>query len=141
MTIERSAQFEQLQMLATPDEIRGWHSNDFRHDTMADVPRIMRDPDENESASTRAYNAAAYGPYVTESEYLDSMRGHVDRQGGISRPVVLGHRNGYPTLLDGHHRAVVALESNRLLPVVHDAPYSNYLDEHDRNLFSKHGSA
>lgn len=52
--------------------------------------------------------------------HLGPMRQAVERQGGIETPVHVWHdHDNQPWLIDGHHRAQIAMESNRLVPAVH----------------------
>jgi hypothetical protein len=53
--------------------------------------------------------------------HLDPMRKAVEKQGGIETPVHVWHDNkwGESWLVDGHHRAQIAMDTNRLVPVVH----------------------
>ena len=51
--------------------------------------------------------------------YLDSLQNSVEARGGFEEPAHVAHSPSGAWLIDGHHRSVVAMRSNRVLPVVH----------------------
>lgn len=97
-TAHASKQFHQLQMFATPHELGQMWSGDY---TGLKV--------ENTYASTRRGDAA----------YLDRLTSKVASDGGFTNPVMVAHGKGEPLLVNGHHRATVAAETDRLVPVRH----------------------
>lgn len=106
-----SPQFRQLSMFATPQELGEMASGDLGGSPVKNwySETLMRgihgeDDDERHEGGV--------------SGYLDEMSDKVAEQGGISKPVhVWLDHAGSPWLLDGHHRAQVAMDSNRLVPV------------------------
>ena len=87
----------------TPTEVGGLHAGDYL------MP--MRDA----VAAKRAE-----GPVT--NEYLDTLTKDVERSGGIHTPAMVAHSHfsgGAPLLVNGHHRATIAIETNRLMPVQH----------------------
>ncbi len=122
--MEPSTQFRQLPMFLTPHEVAGLHGGDYDvpiRDTKAAMQRDWDEADEHDRLDPDYYHtgvSAHGGP----AAYIE----HLKASGPIHTPVsvsvsVTRHVNGkdYTTpdsLVDGHHRAVAAVESNQLLP-------------------------
>jgi hypothetical protein len=125
-----AAQFQQLQMFATPKELGNLRSGDNRAKKVSDVRSILTDmvAAGEYKDSPSGYRGGASSP----ADYLDRMKATADTEGGIEHPVHIWHpTNGDPaTLIDGHHRAAVALETNRLVPVVHHDNSNTDLHKH-----------
>ena len=103
------AQFRQLPMFLTPNELSGMHSNDVKAPMTQwrDRVRDVDDPRHHDGDPSR---------------YLRQMGRVVDAQGGISKPVHARPTESRDELIDGHHRSTVAMETNRMVPVVwHDS--------------------
>ena len=106
-------QFKQLPMFLTPHELGDMHAGDFGGTAVRDVRPLMdkeNDPHLHPSIQHRGRASA--------KEYLAGMRQAVDKQGGISNPVEawIDH-GGENWLVDGTHRAQVALDRGGLVPV------------------------
>jgi hypothetical protein len=118
-------QFQQLQMFATPAELAEMNSGDYPMHKVSNVPNIIR---ENREIPNRPefYRGSPSG-----AAYLDKLTKSVEERGGIEEPVRVHQSEfGGPTLMDGHHRAAVAQETNRLIPVIHhDGNYAQALKE------------
>jgi hypothetical protein len=113
-------QFTQLPMFMTPDEVRGLRSADYDMRPMHEVPQAMRDRYDH----ARERDAARGNRWAGTP--LDHMATQVGDDGGIHTPARVVHLpSGFTALYDGNHRAVTAMETNRLLPVEH---YSNSTD-------------
>jgi hypothetical protein len=117
-------QFTQLPMFMTPDEVSGLRSADYDMRPMHEVGQVMRDRYDHEQRRD-----AARG-YAWSGSPLDHMAKQVESDGGIHTPARVVHLpTGYTALYDGHHRAVTALEQNRLLPVTHYTDHDTARDE------------
>ena len=104
---------EQLPMFMTPKEIGGMMSADFGGH-MRDVPERMRSSYQH-SADTEALRGHTVG-----RSKLDRISDEVKAEGGVHTPVKVSHlESGVAMFSDGHHRAVSAMEQNKLLPVEH----------------------
>lgn len=104
---------EQLPMFMTPHEISGMMSADYGGQ-MHEVPQRMRD-----AYAHQAEKEALHGHTVGPSK-LDRLSAQVQADGGIHTPARIVHLpSGVASLYNGHHRGVVAIEQNRLLPVDH----------------------
>lgn len=93
-------QFQQLQLYMTPDELGNLQSADYPLNHVRDVPGIKAEE--------------AHG-----DDRLASYDRMANKMGGIHRPVYVAHHPGGSELWDGHHRATVALQTGRLVPVTH----------------------
>lgn len=110
---------QQLPMFMTPHEIAGMHSSEYGG-RMEDVPKRMRDSYEHHAERDRRYG------FEPAPSKLDRLSQQVKDAGGIESPVRVAHlASGVSSLYDGHHRAVTALEQNKLVPVDH------YFNHHD----------
>lgn len=135
-----------LPMWVTPAEMRGINSGDHRGITVGQAyPLIANRRYGVENRAARGADSAA--------EHIQNLTASADRHGGFDSPVLVGidHKldedplsgvtNTRPVLLDGHHRAAAAIQSNRLLPVeYHQGPaedaYMNvFSGEHDWNVY------
>src|SRR5882672_5181710 len=97
---------EQLPMFMTPHEIGGMLSPDYLGQ-VKDVGEAMRGQ-YSHMAATDALHGNSRG-----TSPLDLVHQEVKEQGGINKPVKVMHLpSGVAALYDGHHRSVVALESN-----------------------------
>lgn len=108
-----SPQFKQLPMFMTPAELGSMASGDFGGERVRNVRPLMdreNDPTAHPSIQHRGRPDAA--------TYLGEMRQAVERQGGIGNPVDawIDHE-GHDWLVDGTHRAQVAMATGRLVPV------------------------
>jgi hypothetical protein len=104
---------EQLPMFMTPHEIGGMLSADFGGH-MRDVPERMRSSYEHQQDKERLRG------FDPGQHRLDRLSDQIQEQGGIHTPARIMHLpSGVASLYDGHHRSVVALEQNRLVPVEH----------------------
>lgn len=114
-----SAQFgpgQQLPLLLTPEETAALNSSDFPGHKVANSRFMMREGDKKAAGYTTdpgAWEDYRHTSAGSSSKYLDSLKDKIDASGGIDEPVGVMGSN----LIDGHHRAVVAMESKRLLPV------------------------
>lgn len=110
----------QLPLYLTPDEVSNLDSNDF-HGSKVSENRANMAKDDTHASDWRHKSVGG------SANYLDALKDSVETNEGISEPVHVGLArprdpwSGYgpynERLLDGHHRAVVAMETNRLLPV------------------------
>ena len=115
-------QGEQLPMFMTPHEIGGMLSPDYLSQ-VKDVPETMR------SQYTHMAETDALHGNIRGTSPLDRVHREVKEQGGINKPVKVMHLpSGVAALYDGHHRSVVALESNRLVPVEHFFDHKTAMD-------------
>jgi hypothetical protein len=108
-----SPQFMQLPMFVTGHELGEMASGDFGGSKVSTVrPHMDKENDPNEHPSIRHRGRPDAETYISE------MKSAVDEQGGISNPVDawLDH-SGQPWLLDGTHRAQVAMDRKGLVPV------------------------
>lgn len=104
-----SAQFRQLPMFLAPHEIAGMESGDTSgpmrdwHRDVRDVDDPRHDPDDG-----------------SPDRYLRQMSRVVDSQGGIEKPVHarLTMSGDNSILVDGHHRGHLAMQTNRMVPVL-----------------------
>ena len=138
-----SAQFghgDQLPMFLTPQETRNLATNDFPGDRVRHARKNMQNnwDQAQYDVDMGHIDHVSQGDVHTSEvraggvrEYLRSLKGQVRQAGGVERPVSVGlSRPPYitpygtvhggrseATLMDGHHRAIVASESKRLLPV------------------------
>lgn len=110
---------EQLPMFMTPHEIGGMLAADY-DGHMHEVPKRMR--------GIYAHQAArdAGRGYSPEPSKLDHISEQVKQAGGVETPVRVKHiqQTNVASLYDGHHRAVAAMEQDKLIPVEH------YFDHH-----------
>ena len=107
----------QLPMFLTPEETAGLHANDFPGHSVSENRAMM----DKEDANGMDYRHKAFRG---SAGYLDAVKNLVEEEGGIHTPVqaILPNPNEVygrerASLSDGHHRAVVAMETKRLLPV------------------------
>jgi hypothetical protein len=114
-----SAQFQQLAMFMTPKELGNLRAGDNRSKKVSQSRSIMDDliAQGEYKDSPSGYRDGSRSP----DHYLDALAVDVEKKGGVAEPLHVWHpTNGDPsTLVDGHHRAVVAMNSNRLVPVIH----------------------
>lgn len=100
-------------MFMTPHEIGGMMSADFPGH-MRDVPEQMRGTYAHEAEKVSRQG------HVPGPSKLDRISEQIHSEGGIHTPVKVTHLpSGVASLYDGHHRSVVALDTNRLVPVEH----------------------
>lgn len=128
------AQFgNQLPMFLAPHEIAQMRSHDtmgFLGDWREDT-KDMLDPRHDEETGDA-------------SEYMNKMRSQIESQGGITKPVHAIRGDGrQPLLIDGHHRAVTGMETNRMVPVLwhqegggflHSAMYGPHSDDYSHGV-------
>lgn len=118
-----SQQFHQLAMFATPAEIGEWQSGDYAGRPMSEARHLVRSSPIQRMVHGTSPKTQSELQTHSAGEYLDSLAKSADEQGGIEEPVTisLGTESGRTTqnLQDGHHRATVAMETNRLLPVTY----------------------
>lgn len=109
-----SQQFHQLPMFMTGAEVSELASGDLGGTKVKNwYSEISRRRIEGQHHDDR---------HATGIEgHLDPMRKAVEKQGGIETPIHVWHDSKFNEswLVDGHHRAEIAAETNRLLPVVH----------------------
>lgn len=126
------AQFSQLPMFLAPHELPSMHSydtggplRDWRRDTVDNL-----DPRHDEDTGD-------------PSQYMHHMRKAVHDQGGIEKPIHAVRTSDGDTLLDGNHRAVTAMETHRLVPVLwhqqgggvlQSALWGKYSDDHSHGV-------
>jgi hypothetical protein len=106
-------------MFMTPAEIGELRAGDSRDKKVSEARSVM---DDMVAAGEYADQKTGYRRGTSSpAEYLDGMKASIEQEGGIEHPIHVWHpTNGDPaTLIDGHHRATVAMETNRLVPVVH----------------------
>lgn len=123
-----SPQFQQLAMFATPEEIAGMHSGDYHKPVGQVTSQDMRD----------AHGVSEYREgSSSHASYMNLLKTDIAKNGGIEHPVhVHNDGTGRQTLMDGHHRARAAMQTGRLVPVVHhegvlqDAYDDAFLGEH-----------
>ena len=104
-------------MFLTPEETASMHANDFPGHSVSENREMMDKEDAKGMDYRHKHHGGAAG-------YLDAVKSLVEEEGGIHTPVVgilpnPGEVYGRPraSLSDGHHRAVIAMETKRLLPV------------------------
>jgi hypothetical protein len=103
-------QFTQLPMYMTPQEVGKLNSGDhFGYSMDEAYPRVRAMAEHY--ASQHGYSG----------NHLDDLKERVDAAGGIERPIEIDHRGPTPTVINGHHRATIANETGRLIPVRHSA--------------------
>lgn len=108
-----SVQFKQLPMFVTGHELGSMASGDFGGEPVRNVRPHMdkeNDPTAHPSIQHRGRASAA--------EYIGEMKQAVEHQGGIAQPVDawIDHE-GKDWLVDGTHRAQVAMDRGGLVPV------------------------
>lgn len=113
-----SKQFHQLPLFYTGAELNEMASGDLGGSKVKNwYSEITRRRIEGQHHDDRHY----YGI----EEHLDPMRKAVDAQGGIETPVHVWHdHDNQPWLVDGHHRAAIAAETNRLVPAIHHTDWN-----------------
>ena len=124
-----SPQFHQLQMFATPKELQS-------------MVAVHRGGNVQESlARSAAVGSDGYRGHVDQSSYLRALASDVEASGGVDQPLHVWHgfNRRTPVLLDGRHRAAVAIDTNRLVPVVHHA--DNRVDDAAEDAFNGSQSA
>lgn len=126
MSTERlGPQFEQLQMLMTPKEIGDVRSGDYGFVPMRQVPGEMRRMYQHQSEKN------AMRGIHSDSTHLDRVQESIGKR-GFEESVKVVHSQTLPgmkSLYDGHHRAVTAMEQNRLLPVLHYDNHKQAVDD------------
>ena len=108
-----SPQFKQLPMFATPAELGEMASGDLGGTPVKNwYSEVAMRNIHGEDDDLRHFESDGV------QGYLDRMSGKIDDQGGITKPAHawIDH-SGQPWLLDGHHRAQVAMDSGRLVPM------------------------
>lgn len=114
-------QFGQLPMFMTPHEIGQVPAGDWDLRPMSEAAGVLREQSQHHAERS----AMRWGSDPsTATSHLDHLKADVEQDGGIQEPAEITHpaegqRQFPPHLTDGHHRATVALETNRLLPVTH----------------------
>jgi hypothetical protein len=104
---------EQLPMFMTPHEIGGMMSGDFGGH-VHEVPELMRAQYAHEKRKVELRG------HTPGRSTLDHWEAQIKEHGGIHTPVKVMHlASGIASLYDGHHRSVVALENDHLVPVTH----------------------
>lgn len=108
-----SPQFAQLPMFMTPHEIGSLESGDWPGHPVSEARGHI---ESVKSHDWHTSETAFGGP----KPYLNHLKSSISESEGVMAPVKVRH-NPYmpPRLVDGHHRAVVAMETNRLVPVEH----------------------
>jgi hypothetical protein len=101
-------------MFMTPQEVGSLESGDWPGESVAgsrDRMEAKRHPVDWHTSEHAFGGPAKYLAHLTDS---------INQSEGIVSPIRVRH-NPYmpPRLQDGHHRAVVAMETNRLVPVEH----------------------
>ena len=112
-------------MFLKPAEVAEMYSNDFLGDKVKHAPAYMADDAARDREDGEPYreNLASGKRYSDHEDYLRDLQHTVDEHGGFHTPVTAsvdtpwhaGHSG--PTIYNGHHRAVVAMRTGRLLPV------------------------
>ncbi len=117
----------QLPLLMTPEEVGNLTSGDFWPEKVKNTyGNMLRDEHNYEDPDYRHVDAGG------TDEYLDGLQQSIEENKGIEEPAFVGlphpaykdewgnNRLDRPstTLLDGHHRSVIAMRTNRLLPVI-----------------------
>lgn len=108
-------QFHQLPMFLAPHEISAMNSNDYKGSTMSEVPEQMRQDAALQKTSGYAYREHDGQEYFDAHKYLGNMEKHISNHGGIEEPIHADAESN--SIVDGHHRSVVGMRSNRLVPV------------------------
>jgi hypothetical protein len=104
---------EQLPMFMTPHEIGNMMSADYGGH-VRDVPERMRSRYAHEKQQDELRG------HTPGQSTLDLREAEIKEHGGIHTPVKVVHlASGIAALYDGHHRSVVAMENNHLVPVTH----------------------
>lgn len=113
------SQFHQLQMFATPHEVSQMKSGDYSYQPMSEVYKH----DMVHGMETRRDDTER--PHSSLPSYIDALNKSADKHGGFEVPIRVHHfTNGVTgepdaVVMNGHHRALAAKTSNRLLPVIH----------------------
>lgn len=93
-------------MFLTPEDIRGMQAND------------TGGPMEDWFYHTEKVNDDPRHPDGDPGPYIEAMLRHIESRAGIEEPVTArSSRTGPSKILDGHHRAMIAMDTNRLVPV------------------------
>lgn len=108
-------QFQQLPMFLAPHEISAMNSNDFKGSTMSQVPAQMRKAAAKEKKAGYAYRELGDQEFFNADTYLNNFEKHVSSHGGIEEPIHADAESN--AIVDGQHRAVIGMRSNRLVPV------------------------
>ena len=113
MSTLSSQQFSQLPMFMTPHEIGSLESGDFGGPVSESRKHIEAVKNKGDWHTSET---AFGGP----KPYLEHLKASISESEGVMAPVKVRHNPYMPArLTDGHHRAVVAMETNRLVPVEH----------------------
>lgn len=118
-------QGKQLPMFMTPHEVSHLHSIDYDMRRMHEVPEVMRSVEGHQQEKDALRGNIG-------STALQRTAAETEKRGGIQRPAMIVHLpTGHTVLYDGHHRAVVSMESNRLLPVEHFTSHHEAIAQKD----------
>jgi hypothetical protein len=109
-------QFHQLPMFVTPHEVSQMKSHDFGGIPMSEVAPKMDERSVRETAGGHEYreDLDTGKLFYSAKDYLHHIKNTADAEGGIKNAI---HATPSGTLVDGNHRAVVAMQTNRLMPV------------------------
>lgn len=109
---------KQLAMFMTPAEVGELHAGDYRQPGGV-YPKMKDTYGQVRKNADKYWEPVEGKPLVN---HVDSLTKKVEASGGIERPIEIAHLSTSqftPVLINGHHRATVAHETNRLVPAVH----------------------
>lgn len=115
MSAQDHLQPQQLAMFMTPTEVGELHSGDYKGKVRDAFSQVRKNAD-------KYWEPVAGKPIVN---HVDELTKKVEAAGGIETPITVLHPHPlsprqFPALLaNGHHRATLAHETNRLIPVNH----------------------
>lgn len=115
----RAVSSQQLAMFMTPHEISRLRAGDFGDVPVKDGNNLRQHMSDRFAAQEGSRGERYRGETRSPGEYMSRLKRSVDRSQGIKQPAHIWHNNGQSYLMDGHHRAALAMETNRLLPVFH----------------------
>lgn len=115
----RAVSTRQLAMFMTPQEVSHLRAGDFGDVSVKDGNNLRQQMSERYEVQEGSRGEPYRGETRSPNDYISKLKNSIDKSQGIQEPAHIWHSNGDAHLMDGHHRAAVAMETNRLLPVVH----------------------
>lgn len=102
-------QFHQLPLLMTPEEVGSLNTRDWPGKKISDVPHLFK-------------MGLGHREHHRDEATVKVLRDRIEESGYDDRfPVQIRLERGHePFVHEGHHRAVAAMQTGVLLPVVHD---------------------
>lgn len=106
-------------MFMTPQEISRLRAGDFGDVPVKDGNNLRKHMSDRYQIQEGSRGEPYRGETRSPGEYMGRLKQSVEKSQGIKEPAHIWHSNGQAHLMDGHHRAALAMETNRLLPVIH----------------------